>query len=170
MHALTGTSGDFDIQINRTFTRAIDVYTTFATGTSGTIKDVANFYCPNHQTGEDKIKTYIAVGDRRFSMFDRHGNAELFQRLLETLGLSQSFQGVSFDRAGFDEYNCVLAFDLEKVSQAQGRGLNVSHGQLMRIHCEGVGNATANYPQKADTTVRYDAILELTSTGASLHT
>ena len=48
--------------------------------------------------------------------------------------------------------------------------MNLSHGQLMRIHVEGMGNAAANYPNKSYTTVRLDAILELTSTGASLHT
>ena len=111
---MAGTSGDFDLQINRTFTRTIDVYTTIATTPSATSKDIGYFYCPNSNTGEDKIKTYIAVGDRKFSMFDRHGHAKLMQRLFATLGVSQSFQGVSLNKDGFDEYNFCLAFDLER--------------------------------------------------------
>ncbi|MDA8583155.1 hypothetical protein N9L68_02955 [bacterium] len=34
---------------------------------------------------------------------------------------------------------------------------------------QGAGNANANYVQKACNTCRYDVILELTSTGASVH-
>ena len=94
----------------------------------------------------------------------------MLQRLYETLGTSNSFQGVQFDRAAFDTWNCCLAYDMEKVgNHAAGSGMNLSHGQLLEIHVQGAGNATSNYVQKAYTTCRYDTMLELTSTGASVH-
>ena len=70
---------------------------------------------------------------------------------------------------------------MEKVgNHASGSGMNLSHGQLLKIHVEGAGKAgtpaakgvvaTADsYVKKAYTTCRMDCILELTSTGASLH-
>ena len=70
---------------------------------------------------------------------------------------------------------------MEKVgNHASGSGMNLSHGQLLKIHVAGAGKAgiaasegviaTADsYVKKAYTTCRYDVILELTSTGASVH-
>ena len=92
------------------------------------------------------------------------------QRLYDTLGTSNSFQGVQFDREAFDNFAFTLAFDMERVgNHATGSGMNLSHGQLLKIHVEGAGNASSNYVQKAYMTCRYDVILELTSTGASVH-
>ena len=56
------------------------------------------------------------------------------------------------------------------VSQAQRSRMHLSHGQALRIGVEGMGMATANDRNKSYTTVRLDAVLELTSAGASLHT
>ena len=46
--------------------------------------------------------------------------------------------------------------------------MNLSHGQLLTVHSEGVGSV-GNYVQRAYTTARYDAIIELTSTGCVAH-
>ncbi|MDA8582768.1 hypothetical protein N9L68_01015 [bacterium] len=169
MHALPGTTDTWDVNINRTFTRLVDVYSHWMNNPTHTEKDVNTFYSPVTASGANTIKTHVSMGDKRFSTFDRNGSAELLQRLYETLGTSNSFQGVQFDRAAFDAWNFCLAYDCEKVSQATGSGMNLSHGQLLKIHVQGAGNATSNYVQKAYTTCRYDVILELTSTGASVH-
>ena len=103
------------------------------------------------------------------STFDRRGHAEHLQRLYEALGTSNSFQGVSFNRDGYDHFSFVLAYDMERVQHAAGSGMNLSHGQLLRVHVEGFGHDSASYAQKVYATCRYDCILELTSTGASVH-
>ena len=170
LHALPGTTDSWDVNINRTFTRLVDVYSHWMGNPTDDAKDVNTFYSPVNASGKDTVKTFISAGDKRFSQFDRHGNAELLQRLYETLGTSNSFQGVQFNRASFDKDHFCLAYDMEKVgNHASGSGMNLSHGQLLKIHVQGAGDATANYVQKAYTTCRFDTILELTSTGASVH-
>ena len=148
-----------------------------------TEKDVNNFYSPATASGQDTVKTFISAGDKRFSSFDRHGQAELLQRAYECLGTTNSFQGVHFSREMYDSFNFVLCYDMEKVgNHASGSGMNLSHGQLLKIHVEGAGKAgtpaTTNppaaatddsYVKRAYTTCRFDSILELTSTGASVH-
>ena len=99
------------------------------------------------------------MGDKRHSVFDRSGSAELLQRLYETLGTSNSFQGVQFERAAFDNFAFCLAYDMEKAgNHAAGSGINLSHGQLLKIHVQGAGYSTSNYVQKAYTTCRMDVI------------
>ncbi|MDA8584168.1 hypothetical protein N9L68_08025 [bacterium] len=121
-------------------------------------------------SGADTIKTHISAADKRFSTFDRHGSAELLQIIYEVLGTANSFQGVQFDRSAINTWNSCLAYDMDKVgNHAAGSGMNLSHGQLLKIHVQEAGNATGNYVQKAYTTCHYDVILELTSTGASVH-
>ena len=97
------------------------------------------------------------------------------------LGVPTSFQGVQFNREQFHEDHVCLAYDMEKLGDhASGSGMNLSHGQLLKIHVEGAGKAgvqasegviaTADtYVKKAYTTCRYDVIMELTSTGCSVH-
>ena len=55
-------------------------------------KDVNMFYSPVLASGQDSIKTFISAGDKRFSMFDRRGSAELLQKAYECLGTATSFQ------------------------------------------------------------------------------
>ena len=87
----------------------------------------------------------------------------------ESLGINNSFQGTSFNRAAFDHYMCILAYDLEKAgNHDKGSGMNLSHGQLLTVHVEGAGTAN-NYVHRTFTTARYDAIVELTSTGCVVH-
>ena len=112
----------------------------------------------------------VSAGDKRLSSFDRHGNGEPHQGLYETLGTSNSLQGVSFDRTEVDSHNFTLAFDIQKVrNHAAGSGMNLSHGQLLNTHLSDAGTATSNYVKKAYTSCRYNVILELTSTGASVY-
>ena len=181
MHALPGNTDTWDVNINRTFTRLVDVYSHWMKNPTTQEKDVNTFYSPAHASGEDTVKTFISAGDKRFSSFDRHGQAQLLQRLYETLGTTNSFQGVQFNREQFDKDHFCLAYDMEKVgNHASGSGMNLSHGQLLKIHVEGAGKAgtpvaegvaaTADsYVKKAYTTCRYDVILELTSMGPSVH-
>ena len=93
------------------------------------------------------------------------------QRLYEALGTSQSFQGSSIPRAKYESDQGLWAWDLEKVSQAIGSGFNLSHGQLLTVHMDGVGDAltTDSYAQKVYAALHYDCILELQSTGATVH-
>ena len=91
-------------------------------------------------------------------MLDKHGDAELMQRLPETLGASQSFRRLPLNRQGLDEYNCVVAFDAGRFGQASGSGMNRCHGQVMRYHDGGMGNGAAHDPSKSYTTVRPDGI------------
>ena len=144
-------------------------------------EDVNTFYSPAHASGVDTVKTFISAGDKRLSSFDRHGQAQLLQRLYETLGTTNSFQGVQFNREQFDKDHFCLAYDMEKVgNHASGSGMNLSHGQLLKIHVEGASKAETpaadgvaatadSYVKKSYTTCRFDSFLELTSTGASLH-
>lgn len=149
MHALPGTTDTWDVNINRTFTRLVDVYSHWMNNPTTTEKDVNTFYSPVTASGADTIETHISAGDKRFSTFDRHESAELLQRLYETLGTTNSFQGVQFDRAAFDNFAFCLAYGMEKVgNHATGSGMNLSHCQLLRIHVQGAGNAAGNYVQK----------------------
>ena len=109
MHALPGNTDTWDVNINRTFTRLVDVYSHWMTNPTTQEKDVNTFYSPAHASGEDTVKTFISAGDKRFSSFDRHGQAQLLQRLYETLGTTNSFQGVQFNREQFDKDHFCLA-------------------------------------------------------------
>ena len=137
---------------------------------TNTENDVNMFYSPATASSTDTIKTHVSAGDKRFNTFDRHGSAELLQIVYETLGTTNNFQGVHFDRAAFDNFAFCLAYDMDKVGNHAARSwMNLSHGPLHNINVQCAGNATSNYVPKAYTTCRYDAILELTSTGASVH-
>ena len=119
---------------------SIIIYLTFESQNSRLIKAINMFYSPALGSSQDTVKTFISAGDRRHSMFDREGQAELLQRLGETLGTSNSFQGYSFDRTAFDHNSFVNAFDMEASgSHATGTGMNLSHGQLLKIHVQGAG-------------------------------
>ncbi|MDA8583359.1 hypothetical protein N9L68_03980 [bacterium] len=169
MHALPGTTDTWDVNINRTFTRLVDVYSHRMNNPTPTENDVNTFSSPVTASGANTINTHVSMGDKRHIVFDRSGSAELLQMLYETLGTSNIFQGVQFDRVAFDNWNFCLAYDCEKVSQVTGIGMDLSHGQLLKIHVSGAGNATSNSVQNVYTASRYDVILELTSTGASVH-
>ena len=169
MHAVPGNTDTFDVNINRTFTRLVDVYQTWLGQETSEEKAINMFYSPALGSAQDTVRTFISAGDRRHSMFDRSGQAELLQRLGETLGTSNSFQGYSFDRKAFDHNSFVNAFDMEASgSHATGTGMNLSHGQLLKIHVQGAGKE-GFYVQRAYTTCRFDQIVELTSTGCSVH-
>ena len=58
---------------------------------------------------------------------------------------------------------------MEKIAHAAGSGMDLSHGQLLKVHVEGFAHDRASYAQKVYATCRYDCILELTSTGASVY-
>ena len=103
-------------------------------------------------------------------MSNRRGSAELLQRLYETQDTSNSFKNIQFGWEAFENFNICEAFGMEEVgNQTTGSGMNLNHGQLLMTHVEGACNASSNYVQKAYTTCRFDCILELISTGASLH-
>ena len=139
MHAVPGTTAAFDVQVARTFTRLVDLYQTWLGAETTTHKAANYFFTPVSVLDangavtavNDTVKTYVAAGSKRFSSFDRSGQAELLERLQETLGINNSFRGTSFNRAAFDQCNCILANDMEKAgSHAKGSGMNLSHGQL----------------------------------------
>lgn len=117
----------------------------------------------------DTVRSCIAAGSRRLSAFGRSGQAEHLHRLQETLGINNPFQGTSFNRAAFDQYNLIVAYDLEKAgNHAKDIGTNLCHGQLLTSHTEGAG-CVGNFVHRAYTTARYDVIRELTSTGCDVH-
>ena len=130
------------------FTRLVDVYQTWLGAETATHKAANMCFTPVTTYGGagaangylDAIKSFIAAGSKRFSTFDRAGQAELLERLQETLGINNSFQGASFNRAAFDQYNLILAYDLEMAgNHAKGTGMNLSHGQLLTVQSEAVG-------------------------------
>jgi hypothetical protein len=168
MHSLA-VSPSWDMQVARTFTRLNTVFVSLLATESDTKKAVNTFYNPTNAAG-DTVGNYLSIGDRRFSTFDRIGTSQHMQRLYEALGTAQSFQGSSITRAKYELDQGVFAWDLGKVSQAVGSGFNLSHGQLLTIHMDGVGDqVNSSYAQRVYAALHYDCILELSSTGATVH-
>ena len=168
MHSLAA-SPSWDMQVARTFTRLNTVFVSLLAAESNTKRAVNTFYNPTNAAG-DTVGNYLSIGDRRFSTFDRIGTSQHMQRLYEALGTAQSFQGSSITRAKYELDQGIFAWDLEKVSQAVGSGFNLSHGQLLTVHMDGVGDhLNSSYAQRAYAALHYDCILELSSTGATVH-
>lgn len=162
-------SATWDVQVARTFTRLNSVCVSLLGAETGSVKALNTYYNPTSIAG-DTISNYLSVGDKRYSLFDRKGTSEHLQRLFECLGVSNSFQPVGINRNGFDSNQAIFAWDTEKLSGAAGSGTNLSHGQLLTVHMAGVGTSVANYPDRAYVALHHDVILELQSTGVSVHT
>lgn len=169
MHNLA-TSSSWDIQVARTFTRLNTVVVSLLAAETETKRAVNTFEKPTSAAG-DTVANYLSIWDRRFSTFDRIGTSQHMQRLYEALGTAQSFQGSSIVRSKYELDQGLFAWDLEKVSHANGSGLKLSHGQLLTVHMDGVGDhlTTGSFAQRLYAALPYDCILELSSTGAVVH-
>ena len=167
MHALPD-SNIWDVNVARSFTRLNTVFVTLLGDTTNELKESNFYFNPTTAQQNDNVSTYLSIGDRRWSQFDRIGSAEHMKRLFEAVGIDSSFQDCGISRQRFDADNAIFAFDTERVS-APGAGYNLSHGQLLRVHMEGVGDGIDFHASRAYVALHHDAILELTSSGAIVH-
>ena len=85
-------------------------------------------------------------------------------------GSVKLFPTSGIKRAGFESNQAIFAWDTENLSGADGSGTNLSHGQLLTIRMSGCGSSEANVPDRAYVALHHDVILELQSTGISVHT
>ena len=60
LHALPGSTDTFDVNINRTFTRLVDVYSHWVGTTTDDEKDVNQFYCPQKISKHQRALLLVA--------------------------------------------------------------------------------------------------------------
>ena len=93
------------------------------------------------------------------------------KRLMECVGTDNSFQDIGISRQRYEVDSAVFAWDVEALSGAVGSGYNMSHGQLLRVHFAGVGDGVdAHHATRAYCALHHDVILELSASGAIVHT
>ena len=169
MNALPDSS-DWDVSIARSFTRLCTVMATLSQADSDNNKQVNTLYSPAGTAG-DTIQTTLQAGDKKWSIYDRKGAAQQYYFLMQTLGQLNNPQGtISIKRHQFDSYKYVNAFDLEKVPQASMSGTNLATGGLLTLSMKGVGTTTSNRPNRCYVNCHYDAVCEVTASGAAIHT
>lgn len=141
------TSTDFEMQLNRNFTRASAVYLTLLRDVSATAKEANHLYGPcegEHtiNTASDDLRFFIQAGDKRIGEYDFESHAELYYRLRQCLGTVKSTAHrmsstkEEFRRLGLFE----KAFDLEKMAHADFSGLSLG-GALVTIRGRNVRKA-----------------------------
>ena len=163
-------SNDFDVSIARNFTRLCTLFQTFAHYTTDTTKkDVNNFYSPVDQT-DDEFETVLHIGSKRWSDFDRTGSAQHYYYLLQALGYANSLvSSANISLGAYKSTSVIYCWDCEKVPQATMTGCKTSGGQSITAPWRNMGTETGHRPKRTFFVAHYDAVLELSSTSAQVH-
>ena len=163
-------SNDHDSSIARNFTRLCTLFQTFTRESTTQIKDVNNFHCPVAATQQDNFQSVLQIGSKRWSEFDRTGLGQHFCYLLQASGYFNSLvSSLNISLAAYRDNSFIAAWDLEKVPQAIMSGYNTSGGQTITASWKDFGTASGNRPKKTFFVAHYDAVLELASTSAQIH-
>jgi len=163
-------SNDHDSSIARNFTRLCTLFQTFGRDATETAKDTNTFWNPAGTTGQDDFQSVLQIGSKRWSEFDRTGSAQHYYYLLQALGYANSLvSSANISLAAYKNTSFIAATDVEKVPQAAMSGHNTSGGQQITASWKRFGTATVNRPKRTFFVAHYDAVLELSSTSAQVH-
>jgi hypothetical protein len=128
---------------------------------TATARDVNNFISSGRP---EEVSGRLTCGSKQFP--DGHpilGVGQFFLRLLQTLGVVHSgSHTLEVTRNAFETTQFCAAFDLERVPQSTGSGLNASRGESISVQMSGLGTTH----QRALLLCHADLILELTDNGA----
>ena len=163
-------SNDHDSSIARNFTRLCTLFQTFSRDDTETAKETNAFWSPAGTTQQDDFQSVLQIGSKRWSEFDRTGSAQHYYYLLQALGYANSLvSSANISLAAYKNNSFIAATDVEKVPQAAMSGHNTSGGQQITASWKRFGTATTNRPKKTFFVAHYDAVLELSSTSAQVH-
>ena len=163
-------SNNHDSSLARNFTRLCTLFQTFARDNRTTAKETNTFWNPTSVTLEDNFQSVLQIGSKRWSEFDRTGSAQHFCYLLQALGYSNSLvSSANISLAAYRNNSFIAAWDCEAVPQAVMSGYNTGGGAQITASWKNFGNATGNRPIKTFFVAHYDAVLELSSTSAQIH-
>ena len=163
-------SSEFDVSIARSFTRLCTLFETFTGTDDSTKKEVNSFYSPVATTNIDDFQSVLHIGSKRWSDFDRTGSAQHYYYLLGGLGYNNSLvSSANISLQAYKSSSAIYCWDCEKVPQATMSGYNTSGGQSITASWKKMGTETGHRPKKTFFVAHYDAVLELSSTSAQVH-
>ena len=163
-------SSEFDVSIARSFTRLCTLFETFTTAGDTVVKEVNQFYSPVATTSKDDFQSILHIGSKRWSDIDRTGSAQHYYYLLQGLGYANSLvSSANISLQAYKSSSAIYCWDVEKVPQATMTGYNTSGGQSITASWKNMGTETNNRPKKTFFVAHYDAVLELSSTSAQVH-
>jgi hypothetical protein len=157
---LQAATPSFVLSIMRAFSRLNSCFVLMHATPTATLRDVNNFI----MSGDPElINARLTCGSKQYP--DGHpitGSAQFFLRLLQTLGIVHSgSHTVEMTRDQFETTRFCAAFDLERVPQSTGSGLNASRGEAITLEFKGLGNTH----QRAHVFCHADLIMELGDNG-----
>ena len=101
----------------------------------------------------------------------RTGLAQHYYDLPQAFGYGNSaVSSAKISKADYGGNSFVAVTDVERVPQAQVSGYNTSEGQTITASWKNVVNALENRPTKTCLVCYHDAVLELQSASAQVHT
>ena len=163
-------SSEFDVSVARSFARLCTLFETFTNTGDTTKKEVNSLYSPVATTNLDDFQIVLHIGSKRWSDFDRTGSAQHYYYLLGGLGYSNSLvSSANISLGAYKSTSAIYCWDCEKVPQATMSGYNTSGGQSITASWKKMGTETANRAKKTFFVAHYDAVLELSSTSAQVH-
>ena len=132
------------------------------------VKSMNNFYLS--QASAETVASFIQVNNQRWPQFDTVGTKHHFHRLMQTLGIWNSWSHASnISAAGYgdgsvDSRQWVVGFDLETIPHAEASGIVVQGGGTVQVTLKNVGN-----PIRAYIMTHFDAALEIKSHGSIVY-
>jgi len=162
---------NMDVSVARQFAKLCSVFVTMARENSGDAKQLNTFFAPGAALC-DNIQSFLSIGAKRWSDFDRTGAAQMWYYLKKTLGtLSSLPHGTTIGHDAYRTDSLIQAWDLEKWSGATATGETVKSGALTTISLKNVGTAgtAATLASRVYVCCHADHILELRDTGARVH-
>ncbi len=163
------TSGTFDIPLSRNYTRLASLYCTFIQEPpeDGVKKLCNEFYV--HTGSAETLSMSLQLGTRRLYDNDVTGFAEMWHRLMGTIGVHGSFShatGVTF--ADYSSSSFAIAADCERSPQLASSGINLSNTSVVQLKIKGFGTEPAHLPSRAHLVAQFDAVIECRDTTVSI--
>ena len=131
-------------------------------------KSMNNFYLAKEST--ETVASYIQVNNQRWPQFDTVGTKHHFHRLMQALGIWDSWSHASnmsapgYGDGSTDSRQWVTGFDLEMIPHAEASGIVVAGGGTVQVTLKNVGN-----PTKAYIMTHFDAALEIKNQGSIVY-
>ena len=198
MHNVTGltadTASNFDLMIQRSFSRLKTVFVTFSSATyraSTTDFTEYNSFVSWHGGGDpatvrygapiaydfakDNVRVQLAVGPLLFPAYPADSHAELFYGLQKALAMDSSVDGLSFPPSEYRRSTHIEAFDLEKANGSPGSGLMAytgistrDTGDAIRLTYQGINADARHLPDRCYVVMHYDAVVLLMREGVQI--
>ena len=171
------TGGNMNISLAKQYSRLATVFVSLEDAAAGGItnnaagahnKSMNKFYLA--QASAETVASYIQVNNQRWPQFDTVGTKHQFHRLLQCLGIWNSWSHASnISAAGYgdgtaDSRQFVVGFDLETIPHSEASGIPVQGGGTVQIALKNVGDPTRAYIM-----THFDAALEIKSQGSIVY-